>query len=61
MGKIDFTKIYSVVGKVLWGIAGAIIAFVAGGFYWTIPGIIVGVFAGHFLEKCLYNPALKTK
>lgn len=61
MRKTDFTKIYSIIGKVLCSIAGAIIGFVAGGIYWAIPGILVGVIIAHFLGKYTSDLSLKSK
>ena len=61
MKKLDFTKVYNVIGKILCGIAGGIIGLVTGGLYWAIPGIILGVIIGHFIEKRIAKPALNKK
>ncbi len=59
MNKIDFTKIYGYIGKVLCGIAGGIIAFVVGNIYWAIPGIFAGFFVAHFLERQIVSQSFK--
>ncbi len=46
-----YTKCYSILGKILCGIAGGIIGFVTGGIGFAILGILPGLFIGHVLEK----------
>lgn len=51
MSKIDFSKLYSQIGWVLCGGAGAIVGYITGGTYLAILGVIVGLASGYLLEK----------
>ncbi|PIS02048.1 MAG: hypothetical protein COT85_07885 [Chlamydiae bacterium CG10_big_fil_rev_8_21_14_0_10_42_34] len=51
--KLDFTRIYGIVGKVACGVAGGIVGIVTMGPIAAIAGVFVGVAASHLLEKAM--------
>ena len=55
MNKINFNKVYGYIGKVLCGIAGASVGFIAGGIAVAFLGLAAGVLVGHLLEKLVIN------
>lgn len=59
--KKNISKIYSLIGKALCGIAGAIIGFITAGTAVAVFGFFAGVIVGYLLEKVMIKPSLKTK
>jgi hypothetical protein len=50
-----YVKMYSLLGKILCGIAGGIVGFFTAGALLIIPGIAIGAFAGHVMKKTLLS------
>lgn len=59
MKKIDFTKVYGYIGKVLCGVAGGIVGLISGGIVIAVVGVFAGILAGHYLEKAVIHHEIK--
>ncbi|MBX7066755.1 MAG: hypothetical protein K1X28_05950 [Parachlamydiales bacterium] len=58
MKRVNYTKVYGLLGKVLCGVAGGIVGFLAAGVYVAVAGVVAGLVVGHLSEKAVVNPAM---
>ncbi len=61
MKTYNFTQVYGILGKILCGIAGGIVGFVAGGLGFALFGAFAGLVVGHLIEKMVIHPSLKSE
>lgn len=53
--KINYTKLYGVLGKILCGCGGAVVGLFIGGIVSIFLGFIIGIALGHILEKSIVD------
>jgi hypothetical protein len=52
----NFNKLHNNIGKILCGVAGAIIGGIVVGPLFAVPGALLGFFAGYSLQNLLLTP-----
>lgn len=54
-GLMDVNKLYFLIGKILCGLAGAIVGYLFGGIVFAIPALVAGFAAGYVVETRLFK------